>query len=66
FSGSRAIREGDWKLVWDKNVKKWELYNLAEDRTEMHDLAEKKPVLVKRLRTQWEKWAYKTDVNYNN
>ncbi|MDB4812902.1 sulfatase-like hydrolase/transferase [Akkermansiaceae bacterium] len=66
YSGNRAIRDGDWKLVWDKNVKKWELYNLAEDRTEMHDLAEKKPVLVKRLRTQWEKWAYKTDVNYNN
>ena len=66
FSGSRAIREGDWKLVWDKNVKKWELYNLTNDRTEMHDLAEKKPVLVKRLRTQWEKWAQKTDVKYED
>jgi len=28
--GNRAIREGDWKLVWDDEVKKWELYNLKK------------------------------------
>ncbi len=66
FSGNRAIREGDWKLVWDQKVKKWELYNLTNDRTEMYDLAGKKPTLVKQLRIRWEKWAHKTDVNYKN
>jgi arylsulfatase len=66
FSGNRAIRDGNWKLVWDKKVRKWELYNMADDRTEMHDLAEQKPTLVGQLRSQWEKWAQKTDVKYKD
>lgn len=32
----------DWKLVSDQKVKKWELYNLPNDSTEMYDLAGKK------------------------
>ena len=34
--GNRAVRRGDWKLV-ARNGGPWELYNLAEDRSELHD-----------------------------
>ena len=41
--GNRAMRLGDWKLVAKYPKRKWELYNVAEDRTEMHDLAASEP-----------------------
>nr|WP_262919011.1 arylsulfatase [Tunicatimonas sp. TK19036] len=37
YRGSRALRDGDWKLVGERGGP-WELYNLAEDRTEMNNL----------------------------
>src|SRR5262249_47757907 len=37
--GNRAMRMGDWKLVATYPAGAWELYNMAIDRTEMHDLA---------------------------
>ena len=48
WSGNRAIRQGDWKLVWDKlnKDKKWELYNLATDRCEIDNLADQYPKRV--------------------
>jgi hypothetical protein len=36
--GCKAIRQGDWKLVWANTNKKWELYNMKNDRTETHNL----------------------------
>ena len=39
WAGSRAMRQRQWKLCWDKGVKKWELYNVETDRTETNDLA---------------------------
>ncbi|MFT7036658.1 MAG: arylsulfatase A-like enzyme, partial [Cyclobacteriaceae bacterium] len=35
--GNRAIRKGDWKLVAEFE-KEWELYDLAQDPTELNDL----------------------------
>jgi len=36
--GNCAMRDGEWKLV-RRYPDDWELYNMAEDRTELHDLA---------------------------
>lgn len=44
-SGSRAVREGRWKLVSLKNAA-WELYDLESDRTELNDLAPTDPERV--------------------
>jgi len=52
-----AIREGNWKLVGQKIIRReglkpdaqWELYNIAADPTEQHDLAAEQPELVERL-----------------
>jgi len=55
--GNRAAREGDWKLVAKGPAGKWELYNLAADRTETRDLAAAEPAKLKELIAKWETWA---------
>lgn len=62
FAGSRAIRDGRWKLAWDAKRKQWELYDMEADRTEMNDLAAKKPELAQSLAEKWEAWAERTGV----
>lgn len=54
--GHRALRKGDWKLVAAKGDP-WELYNLASDRTETANLAQKYPKRVEDLKTRWEAMA---------
>jgi arylsulfatase B len=53
-----AIRHGDWKLVknpgWGRKDAPWELYQLAEDSGESHDLAKERPERVRALRRKWE------------
>ena len=63
WSGNRALREGDWKVVWHKNVQAWELYNLAEDRCETTNLAASKPELTGRLSEAWVAWANQTGLS---
>jgi arylsulfatase A-like enzyme len=55
--GNRAAREGDWKLVAKGPAGKWELYNLAADRTETRDLAATEPAKLNDLIAKWETWA---------
>ncbi len=59
--GNRAIRAGDWKLV-SRHPGGWELYDVATDRTEMHDLAASQSERVKEMSTQWETWASRVGV----
>jgi arylsulfatase len=58
--GNRAVRQGKWKLVWDVEVKRWELYDMEADRTETRDLVAKMPDMVKRLAAAYEDWAQST------
>ncbi len=55
--GNRALREGKWKLVWDTDSEKWELYDMEADRTERQNLAAKHPVKVKELASAYKRWA---------
>ncbi len=55
--GNRAIRVGDWKLVADRDGP-WELYDLAHDRTENHDLAGEDRERVNELEQLWRKTAH--------
>ena len=50
--GNRAIRVGDWKLVAARNQPS-ELYNLALDRSENHDLSAQHTEKVGALEEQW-------------
>ncbi len=60
WAGNRAVRQGDWKLVWDKSPRRWELYDLKADRTETNDLAGQYPDRVKEMSEKWEAWASET------
>ncbi|HYW81082.1 MAG TPA: arylsulfatase [Thermoguttaceae bacterium] len=60
YAGNRAVRQGKWKLAWERGVKRWELYDMDADRTETNDLAEKDPQRVERMAAAWEAWAEKT------
>jgi arylsulfatase len=56
FSGSRAMREGPWKLVGAPN-ESWTLFNLETDRTEQNNLAGAYPDRVERMKSMWDAWA---------
>ncbi len=58
FSQDRGLRDGDWKLVSFQS-EGWELYNMAMDRTERHDLAEQEPVRLKEMIATWTEMAKK-------
>ena len=59
--GNRAVRQGNWKLV-AQHRQEWELYDLAADRTEMHDLAQSNPAKVKELIAIYDAWAKRCGV----
>ncbi|MCZ6672808.1 MAG: hypothetical protein O7C75_07705 [Verrucomicrobia bacterium] len=52
----RAVRQGDWKLVWGASEMRWELYNLKDDRSESRGLAVKQPERVASMASDWEAW----------
>jgi arylsulfatase A-like enzyme len=58
--GNRAVRQGKWKLVWDVELKRWELYDMQADRTETKDLLAKYPAKVKELASAYDRWAEAT------
>jgi len=54
----RAVIAGNLKLVSDWN-RPWQLFDLAADRTELHDLAPAQPESAARLEKLWTDWAAK-------
>lgn len=65
LAGNRAIRKGDWKLV--RNIKpygtgNWELYNLAEDLGEKHDLSAREPKKLQEMIALWDEYVRRNKV----
>jgi arylsulfatase len=63
--GNRAIREGDWKLLWlckPFGTGDWQLYNLKSDPAEMNDLAAAQPQIRDRLVEHWRTYVEKNNV----
>ena len=73
--GKRAIRQGDWKVTYlpQHEVRNgvippvvttgaWQLYNLAEDPTEMHDLAETHPEKLAEMIALWDDYVERNNV----
>jgi arylsulfatase len=65
----KAVIDGGWKLVvhvvrpqyeesglWDFSSGEWELYNLAEDATEINNLAESQPEKLAEMIAKYEAW----------
>ena len=69
--GNAAVREGKWKLVknftgarsatpgFDPSDRRgpWELYDLEQDRTELHDLSAQHPDRVAAMSASYQAWA---------
>lgn len=53
--GNRALRVGDWKIVSAGMDGAWELYDLAQDRSESKNLAAQLPEKVREMAERWEK-----------
>ncbi len=62
---NRAVRQGDWKLRWEilpMGKGDWELFNLATDPAERHDLAATHPDKVREMVALWEDYAKTNNV----
>jgi arylsulfatase len=60
LGGRKALRKGDWKIVYANTPwgsGDWELYNLAEDRTEQRNLAAQRPDKLQQLLGEWKKYV---------
>ena len=67
--GHRAIRRGDWKLLWltskpaerrqviAEKADKWGLYNMANDPGEVNDLSQQHPEIVAELLKHWDDYV---------
>ncbi|NNC99499.1 MAG: sulfatase-like hydrolase/transferase, partial [Gammaproteobacteria bacterium] len=59
--GNAAVRCGKWKMVREYPGD-WELYDMEQDRTETHDLADSHPELIGDFSRQYEAWAARCGV----
>jgi len=55
--GGKAVIADGWKAVQPTASDAWELYHLAEDRTETRNLAEIEPGRLRSLVRRWRAWA---------
>lgn len=61
--GQRAIRQGVWKAIWipkPRGKDDWELYNVHDDPSEVHDLSETEKEILQKLVTYWEVYYAET------
>jgi arylsulfatase len=52
YDSDRGLRDGDWKIVSFRGGP-WELYHIAKDRSELHDLAAQHPSKVEKMVAEW-------------
>ncbi|GAC06882.1 arylsulfatase [Paraglaciecola chathamensis] len=75
--GRRAVRSGDWKMIWLNDPwgnNRWQLYNLANDPAESKDVFSQFPEVVAKLSKIWEQYVAqnemvvvdKVDIQYTN
>ncbi len=66
--GQRSVRQGDWKIVWDQRVppeqRRWQLFDLAADPFEQHDLSESNPERLAAMLALWERYDDENGVIY--
>ena len=65
FIGQRALRQGDWKLLWlhaPAGIDDWQLFNVAEDPGEMRDLSDQNPEKKAELLAAWNAYVERFNV----
>jgi len=57
--GQRAVRQGQWKIVCDQRLppaqRRWQLFDLAADPFEQHDLSSSNPERLATMERLWER-----------
>ncbi|KRE36395.1 arylsulfatase [Paenibacillus sp. Soil724D2] len=59
--GNCGVRHKNWKLV-RFYAQPWELYDMVSDGTEVNDLAEQYPEVVRRLEEEYVRWTQRANV----
>lgn len=71
MSGRAAVRKGNWKAVYlpsardgpsAKGSDRWELFDLAHDQGEIHDLSAERPDILRDLLRLWDQYVVETGV----
>jgi arylsulfatase len=60
FFDWRAVRMGNWKATWIAEpfgAGDWQLFDIAKDPGESHDLADEYPVVTQDLANKWDSYA---------
>ncbi len=63
--GNRAIRKGNWKLLWlykPMGTADWQLFDLSKDLAELDDLSDKNPEKKKELMAHWDEYVKTNNV----
>ncbi|BDD11365.1 sulfatase [Fulvitalea axinellae] len=58
-----AMREGDWKLIWNYETEKIRLFNLKDDLAETTDLAAKYPKKTEAMKKKLKRWLRRSEAN---
>jgi arylsulfatase A-like enzyme len=65
--GHRSVRQGDWKIVWDRAAgdnAKWLLFNLTNDISEQNDLSIERPDKLTEMIALWDRYEEDNGVIY--
>ena len=63
--GSRMIRQGHWKLIWQPKPMgnaDWALYDLSKDPGERKDLRDSEPARLQRMLALWDEYVERNNV----
>ena len=52
-----AIRWGEYKALQEYGTGQWRLYDLGKDRSELEEISQQHPEVVKKLAKSWDQWA---------
>jgi arylsulfatase len=74
FYGKRGIRQGEWKITYVPSHEsrddrlpltppdQWQLFNLKDDPSEMHDLTEENPEKLQQMIKLWDEYAKTNEI----
>ncbi len=63
--GRRSVRKGDWKIEWMEEpygTNSWELYNIKEDISQQHNVAQSHPEKLEELILGWATYEQRNGV----
>ncbi len=62
WAGHRMVRKGKWKLISIYPKNEWQLFDIENDRTEQHNLAQNNSEVVAELNKDYQHWAKQNNV----